>query len=77
MSLVRSCRSVWAGGEAHHDSRPDAGAIGMLGVMYFEGKDVTPSYRRARELHQRAIELGSSSAEGSLQHVIESIENVS
>ena len=55
----------------------DAGAIGMLGVMYFEGKDVTPSYRRARELHQRAIELGSSSAEGSLQNVIESIENVS
>ena len=30
--------------------------------MYFEGDGVTPSFRRAREYYERAIELGSSKA---------------
>ena len=35
-------------------------AVGELGVMYMHGKGVTPSWRRARELYKRAIELGDS-----------------
>ena len=37
-------------------------AVSQLAVMYHEGKAVAPSWRRARELFERAIELGSSMA---------------
>jgi len=44
---------------------PDA--VRELGVMYFEGWGVTPSWRRARELCKRAIELGDSQAVKNMQ----------
>ena len=37
-------------------------AVGMLGVIYGNGMGVTRSWRRARELFKRAIELGNSHA---------------
>ena len=52
-------------------------AVGQLGVMYTEGKGVTPSWRRARELYQRAIELGNSMAVEDMQTLTEAIQNVS
>ena len=52
-------------------------AITTLGSMYSEGKGVIPSWRRARELHQRAIELGSSESVEGMQNLTQSIQNVS
>ena len=52
-------------------------AVGQLGIMYFEGTGVTPSWRRARELYQRAIELGSSQSVENMQHLTKSIQEVS
>ena len=52
-------------------------AVGQLGVMYHEGKGVTPSWRRARELYKRAIELGNSRAVENMQILPQSIQNVS
>ena len=43
-------------------AQDDPAAVGQLGVMYGNGMGVTPSWRRARELYQRAIELGNSMA---------------
>ena len=53
------------------------GTVGQLGLMYFEGKGVTPSWRRARELYQRAIELGDSQSVEAMQILTEAIQNVS
>ena len=52
-------------------------AITTLGSMYSEGKGVIPRWRRARELHQRAIELGSSESVEGMQNLTQSIQNVS
>ena len=64
---------AWLEKAAAQDHPP---AVGMLGVMYFEGKGVAPSLRRARELCQRAIELGSSKAVENMQLLTGSIANV-
>ena len=48
----------------------------QLGVMYFEGKGVAPSWRRARELYERAIELGNAQAVKNMQTLTQSIANV-
>ena len=52
-------------------------AVGQLGAMYAEGKGVTPSWRRARELYKRAIELGSSLAVEAMQDLTQDIQAVS
>ena len=52
-------------------------AVAQLGVMYDDGKGVTPSWRRARELYKRAIELGSPLAVENMQRFTESIQQVS
>ena len=52
-------------------------AVGSLGVMYIDENGVTPSWRRARELYQRAIELGNSAAVENMQNLTEGIQNVS
>ena len=51
-------------------------AVALLGVMYQEGKGVTPSWRRAREYYERAIELGSSKAVEHKQSLTGSIKLV-
>ena len=53
------------------------GALNSLGVVFDAGKGVTPSWRRARELTKRAIELGDSRAVESMQTLTQSIQNVS
>ena len=59
-------------------AQDDPDAVGQLGVMYHEGKGVvTPSFRRARELYQRAIELGNSKAVENMQTLTNNIQNVS
>ena len=45
--------------------------------MYNNGEGVTPSWRRARELYQRAIELGDSMAVKAMQALTECIQKVS
>ena len=55
----------------------DPEAVGMLGGMYYLGQSVTPSWRRARELNQKAIELGNSNGVKSMQCLTENIQNVS
>ena len=52
-------------------------AVGALGVMYHDGDGVTPSRRRARELYQRAIELGHSEAVEHMQTLTKNIQEVS
>ena len=52
-------------------------AVGSLETMYCDGKGMTPSWRRARELYQRAIELGNSNAVKDMQTLTESIPDVS
>ena len=52
-------------------------AVGQLGTMYSDGEGVTPSWRRARELYQRAIELGSSQAVKYMQTLTKHTQNVS
>ena len=52
-------------------------AVGQLGVMYFDGLGVTPSWRHARELYKRAIELGDSMAVENMQRLAKHIQNVS
>ena len=55
-------------------------AVGQLGVMYYqrwyEAMGVTPSWRRAREYYERAIELGNSNAVTNMQILTESIQEV-
>ena len=45
--------------------------------MYHNDKGVSPSWRRARELYQRAIELGHSQSVEYMQYLTQSIQNVS
>ena len=52
-------------------------AVGQLGVMYHGGKDVTLSWRRAREFYKRAIELGCSTAVKNMENLTEDIQAVS
>ena len=52
-------------------------AVASLGNMCAVGDGVTPSWRRARELFERSIELGSSVAVENMQTLTESIQNVS
>ena len=53
-------------------------AVCSLGVMYMNGEGVTrPSFRRARELFKRAIELGVSQAVANMQTLTKDIQNVS
>ena len=54
-----------------------ATAVCQLGVMCMDGKGVTRSWRRARELYQRSIELGCSEAVESMQNLTEDIQEVS
>ena len=54
----------------------DPDAFRTLGVMYFDGKGVTPSWRRAREYWERAIELGNSGAVEDMQNLNEAIQEV-
>ena len=61
--------------KAAAQNHPDA--IGTLGVMYENGEGVTPSWRRARELYQRAIELGNSRAVKHMQTLAKVIQKVS
>ena len=52
-------------------------AVYTLGVMYSEGEGVTPSWRRAREYYERAIELGESQAAvETMSNLTQSIQNV-
>ena len=51
-------------------------AVGQLGVMYDDGRGVSGSWRRAQELYQRAIELGSSKAADHMQALTEEIRQV-
>ena len=51
-------------------------AVGLLGFMYFDGNGVTPSWRRARELWERAIELGYSQSVRDMQTLTANIANV-
>ena len=45
--------------------------------MYANGEGVTPSWRRARELHERSIELGDSQAVKNMQTFTKNIQKVS
>ena len=65
---------VWLEKAAAQD-RPDA--VGQLGVMSLKGEGATPSWRRARELYQRAIELGGSEAVKAMQALTKTIQKVS
>ena len=65
---------VWYEKAAAQD---EPASVSMLGVMYARGDGVTSSYRRARELYQRAIELGDSTAVKNMQIVTEDIQKVS
>ena len=53
-------------------------AVGQLGVMYYEGQGVTPSWRRAREYLESAVELSNShyTAVEYMQGFTESIQEV-
>ena len=57
-------------------AQDDPDAVGQLGVMYFGGEGVAPSYRRAREHYQRAIELSDQLAVENMQTLTESIAAV-
>ena len=60
--------------KAAAQDHPDA--VGLLGGMYFEGEGVTPSWRRARELYERAIELGDSKSVEDMQKLTRNIAAV-
>ena len=49
-------------------------AIASLGSIYMGGMGVTPSWCRARELYQRAIELGNSQAVEDIQTLTECVQ---
>ena len=57
-------------------AQDDPDAVGRLGVMYADGEVVAPSFRRAREYYERAIELGNSTAVENMQTLTQSIPNV-
>ena len=58
-------------------AQDDPNAVGALGAMYYKGGGVNPSWRRARELWARAIELGNSTAVKNMQILTKDIQNVS
>ena len=58
-------------------AQDDPDAVSQLGAMYSDGDGVTPSWRRARELYKRAIELGHSKSEKSMQNLTEDIQQAS
>ena len=52
-------------------------AVGQLALLYGMGHGVTSSWRRARELYQRSIELGGGSqAAQDMQFFTENIQQV-
>ena len=51
-------------------------AVGQLGVLYYEGLGVTPSWRRAREYFKRAMELGDSNAAENMQTLTDLTQQV-
>ena len=57
-------------------AQDDPKAVGLLGVMHGMGKGVTPSWRRAREHYERAIELGNPQAVQNMLTLTQSIANV-
>ena len=57
-------------------AQDDREAVGQLGLMYHKGKGVTPSWRRAREYTERAIELGCSMAVNNMQTLAQDIQEV-
>ena len=68
-------QQAWAWLEkAAAQDHPDA--INSLGVMNSEGMGVPPSWRRARELYQRAIELGCTAAVKNMQNLDQDIQQV-
>ena len=52
-------------------AQDDRDAVNSLGGCAFEGNGMTPSWRRAREYYQRAIDLGDSEAVKSM-HILTS-----
>ena len=67
---------VWFEKAAAQDHPYAVGELGMM-LMNFDGNGVNPSWRRARELWQRAIELGHSEAVENMQTLTEAIQKVS
>ena len=57
-------------------AQDDPSAVDQLGGIYFDGEGVTPSWRRAREYYERAIELGNSVAVEEMQTLTEWIQQV-
>ena len=57
-------------------AQDDPNAVGQLGVMYSNGQSMTPSWHRAREHYERAIELGSAAAVENMQNLNENIRTV-
>jgi len=57
-------------------AQDDPNAVAMLGTMCLEGKSVTPSWRRAREYWERAIELGISQVVEDMQNFTTYIQQV-
>ena len=56
--------------------RRTACAFAALGAMYYEGKGMTPSCRRAREHLKRAIELGHYMSVKNMQVINGDIQEV-
>ena len=65
---------LWLEKAAAQDSHH---AFVQLALMHGHGQGVTPSWRRARELYKRAIELGDSQAVEDMQNFTESVQMVS
>ena len=60
--------------KAAAQDHPDA--VSTIGAMYATGQGVAPSWRRAREYYERAIELGNSTAMKNMQSLAKDIQNV-
>ena len=57
-------------------AQDDPDAVGQLGVCAHDGNGMTPSWRRAREYYQRAIDLGDSQSVKDMQTLTRSIQQV-
>ena len=57
-------------------AQDEPNAVGQLGCMYCDGEGATPSWRRAREYNERAIELGDSKSVENMKILTEAIQNV-
>ena len=51
-------------------------AVNQLGFMHHAGQGMAPSWRRAREYYERAIELGNLQAVKNMQILTDKIQNV-